>query len=1565
MGAVKKIKEVGQKAVKTMKKIINAIKFFVTPLGTVLAWILFIIFALLLMTVIVETIATAFKDFFNFNTNYSTFDQDMEVIKDLYNSGYSTQLDPENFVDFKSFEYAVLMDASEYIRVNGQEEFDIVKNQSLYLKELKLYKEMYKGRYNELTGENEKPQNPVVKLLDTVSKTDQSKVEGDVLKAAIEQGTNSRNIDVIDFAGLGKDENKTTKGGNNRVMGPFLVYEFVYNDLSTKSTTDDSAGKGDLNYADEPDTSEDLFNKEEIGGSVIPYLYVIREEIEFSYYFDKNNNAIEIPFLLNAYNNELAMTTEWRKEISRVTRGIPAAVWPDRNMDKESGDYTWVPYYSDETNCTIYKIPMKTILGRYLPRTELLHAWTMLKQNIVQDPSLNETDKNLEFINNITNKIKQIYNDTCLKDESTEHKEKTVKVNKLNKRNEVETKSVEHKYEYDTSNKTTFATFEKAGIETTRYVDFNDADVDEIKYVSNFVSALIIDEEFTISYVTQAEPTQGHFTQTAVDVKSTANTTTMSISSLGISDIKYGEILVATGTMEDGYIPPSSLHDFAKLHYCSGTEDDIPNIRGRILSAACSKLGVSPEVASISINIEYRPIFITSTISCSKTLEIEHRRMPILLVKSAITWAREIEYSHEIQQSMFEESDASYIIPNSVSSMGIQSFVTREIRSEYRGKAYEETFGFLQEKDVISMLLTLETAAEKGNSDCYEYMRELYKLVRATQEYSQTSKHLINPDTYTYVYLQDSILYYDDAQTQKIYWQELLGQRGSVDALTKEEIENMRSRDPVLKWQIVEYEKYPECNNKVYALNPYGSAYVRAHAQLAIDMGASNIVSGAYVPNSHEGADLYGRNRIDSMLNKKSVPNERKDITNKIYNYALKQLELTYGTNRAQYNLKQYLAEELSYMPIVAVAPGKVVGVNFNGRSGFCVTIAHNSDGSVRTLYCHLKRWPNVNVGDHVGAGTVIGYEGNTGRSGGTHLHFEITKVNPTGAEISSSGSYNPDKHTVNPENYIYPLFNPFYNEEKAKEDSYALSSEYMTLYRTVYLAEDGTGNTEVGGKLENKVPKYALLNNVEQLVGDIGKRDRKLNMSGSLDWTPDQRNDLYLREEYFDLNKARTAGLLELDNELYTVLFGYIPVKTDMPGALPALTREELEYILKNWLSARYKEEEFNWLMENVFTEDTIVKILEAQEQYQVSAVFALAVGTLEQQLGLSYYRDSNKFLGKPGIHNIFSIKGSLNGGVSYINAIWNVYDSYGDAFAAFAKLIAGKKYFEAGKFTIAAIGPTYCPTGEPPGASWSRQVTVVALQIMQYYTGSKWSSNLTFVDNSEFLGIARNFITLLANAGYDYGYSVTDFNPFTNEIEGSSKQIDCTAYVSGVIRAYGKMHNIPELQTFNEGSSGFCSFANSIANGKTTGAEKYFEVIWIRRNKDYQHPDGSEPTLAWLQENMLPGDIIVFYAGHSRRTADKHIVEYGITAKGICSKCPVSLRGKNGAHHAEIFTGGWEKGKSSVFSCGSGPGTDKDFYAAYSKGEPVWNRCLFSTAKTGNTRYTLYAIIRLKSEM
>ncbi|MBM3271986.1 LysM peptidoglycan-binding domain-containing protein [Candidatus Kaiserbacteria bacterium] len=76
--------------------------------------------------------------------------------------------------------------------------------------------------------------------------------------------------------------------------------------------------------------------------------------------------------------------------------------------------------------------------------------------------------------------------------------------------------------------------------------------------------------------------------------------------------------------------------------------------------------------------------------------------------------------------------------------------------------------------------------------------------------------------------------------------------------------------------------------------------------------------------------------------------------------------------------------------PIMASAAGKVIVAKsggWNGGYGSYVVVQH-ANGS-QTLYAHMSR-VNASSGDQVSQGEVIGYVGNTGKSTGAHLHFEI-----------------------------------------------------------------------------------------------------------------------------------------------------------------------------------------------------------------------------------------------------------------------------------------------------------------------------------------------------------------------------------------------------------------------------------------------------------------------------------------------------------------------------------------------------------------------------------------------
>lgn len=80
--------------------------------------------------------------------------------------------------------------------------------------------------------------------------------------------------------------------------------------------------------------------------------------------------------------------------------------------------------------------------------------------------------------------------------------------------------------------------------------------------------------------------------------------------------------------------------------------------------------------------------------------------------------------------------------------------------------------------------------------------------------------------------------------------------------------------------------------------------------------------------------------------------------------------------------------------PVRASGAGTVVYIGWNYADGsdpaWIVVIAHST--SLQTWYAHmLPRHPNgIRSGSRIRAGQIIGYEGNTGRSTGAHLHWAV-----------------------------------------------------------------------------------------------------------------------------------------------------------------------------------------------------------------------------------------------------------------------------------------------------------------------------------------------------------------------------------------------------------------------------------------------------------------------------------------------------------------------------------------------------------------------------------------------
>ena len=91
--------------------------------------------------------------------------------------------------------------------------------------------------------------------------------------------------------------------------------------------------------------------------------------------------------------------------------------------------------------------------------------------------------------------------------------------------------------------------------------------------------------------------------------------------------------------------------------------------------------------------------------------------------------------------------------------------------------------------------------------------------------------------------------------------------------------------------------------------------------------------------------------------------------------------------------------------PIYAGGNGIVEYVGINGGYGKYIRIRHNNE--YKTAYAHLNSYKKgISKGVRVNQGEVIGYVGNTGRSTGPHLHYEIIyqnkQINPLTLKLPS-----------------------------------------------------------------------------------------------------------------------------------------------------------------------------------------------------------------------------------------------------------------------------------------------------------------------------------------------------------------------------------------------------------------------------------------------------------------------------------------------------------------------------------------------------------------------------------
>ena len=156
---------------------------------------------------------------------------------------------------------------------------------------------------------------------------------------------------------------------------------------------------------------------------------------------------------------------------------------------------------------------------------------------------------------------------------------------------------------------------------------------------------------------------------------------------------------------------------------------------------------------------------------------------------------------------------------------------------------------------------------------------------------------------------------------------------------------------------------------------------------------------------------------------------------------------------------------------IRAAFGGKVRMVKFERRGyGQYVVIRH--DNGLETVYGHLSK-QLVKEDQYVEAGDVIGLGGNTGRSTGSHLHFETRFL---GQAINPALLFDFEKQDIVADSYLFRKGNNRYQRTNTNSTSYASNGDIQ-----YYKVRQGDSLSRIAKKTGTTIDALCKLNKISK----------------------------------------------------------------------------------------------------------------------------------------------------------------------------------------------------------------------------------------------------------------------------------------------------------------------------------------------------------------------------------------------------------------------------------------------------------------------------------------------------